>query len=203
MLVVVERIEWTPIRAVSALAAMLRRVVTSQTIYFLLGLVLIGLFLARWVESLGGPAELWHRFGLLAPAVSVPIHAVLAVTPLPSDLMGIANGSVYGFWLGTMLSWIGWFLGSFIQYGIGRRLQKDFDLEGWMARSPERLRRFPVEHPVFIIGSRFVPYAGGHLATILPGAMGVKFSRFAWCTAVAIIPSSFVMTAIGAGLLLL
>ncbi len=182
---------------------MLRRLVTSQTLYIVLGVVLVGVVLMRWVDALGGPAGVWERFGLLAPAISVPLHAVLAVTPFPSDVMGVANGAVYGFWGGALLSWAGWFAASFVQYGIGQRVQKDFDVAGWMARSPTRLRRFPVSHPVFLIGARYVPYAGGHLATLLPGALGVQLRRFAWCTAVALVPQSLVMAGIGAGLMLL
>ena len=72
-----------------------------------------------------------------------------------------------------------------------------------LARSPERLRRFPVGHPFFIIGARYVPYAGGHLSTLLPGALRVDLVRFAWCTAIAIVPSSLVVAAVGAGLLFL
>lgn len=185
------------------LTQMIRRLVTSRAFYLILGIVFVGLLLTRWVEALGGPAGIWERFGWLAPAISVPFHAFIAVTPLPSDLVSIANGAVYGFWAGAGFNWLGWFIASFLQYSIGRRVRHDFDVEAWLARSPSWLRRFPADHPVFIIGSRFVPYAGGHLATLVPSAMGVALGRFTWCTAVALVPSSLVMAGVGAGLLLL
>lgn len=180
-----------------------RALFTSRIVYLVVGIVLIGVLLVQWVEALGGPAAVWVRFGLLAPVISVPLHIFVAVTPFPSDLMGVANGAVYGFWWGFFLTWFGWYSASFIQYAIGWRVRQDFDVEAWLARSPDRLRRFPVGHPVFIIGARYVPYAGGHLATLLPGAYGVDLVRFAWCTAIAIVPSSLVVAAVGAGLLLL
>ena len=182
---------------------MLRRLLTSRAVYLLLGLVVVAVGLTRWVAAVGGPAAVWERFGLLAPMVSVPFHALVAITPLPSDVVGVANGTVYGFWLGAVLSWIGWFLASFVQYAIGRRLGHDLDVPELMQRAPARLRRFPVEHPAFLIGSRVVPYAGGHLATLIPGAVGVAVGRFAWCTALAVIPYSVLMAAVGAGLMLL
>ena len=181
----------------------LRAIFTSSVLYLIVGIVVIGVVLAQWIEGLGGPEAVWLRFGFLAPAISLPIHIFVAVTPFPSDLMGVANGAVYGFWGGFALTWAGWYLASFIQYAIGRRVQKDFDVEGWLARSPKRLRRFPVGHPFFLIGARYVPYAGGHLSTLLPGALGVDLVRFAWCTAIAIVPSSVVVAAVGAGLLFL
>jgi uncharacterized membrane protein YdjX (TVP38/TMEM64 family) len=161
----------------------------------------VAFWLTRWVESIGGPAGVWERFGLVAPAISVPVHSIVAVTPFPSDLIGIANGTIYGFWLGTLLSWLGWYIAAFIEFQIGRRAGRDFDVSGWVARSPGFIRRFPVGHPAFIIGSRWVPWAGGHVSTLLPGAMEVPLGRFAWCSAIAIVPSAMVASGIGAGLL--
>ncbi|HMB90034.1 MAG TPA: VTT domain-containing protein [Rhodothermales bacterium] len=185
-------------------ADLIRTLLRSRTLYLLTGILLIGVLLTSWVDTIGDPAAVWERFGLLAPAISIPLHAIVAIAPLlPSDLMSVANGTVYGFWLGALLSWIGWYLASFVQFGIGRSLRNDFDVAKWMARSPAWLQRFPVTHPVFLIGARFMPYAGGHLSTLVPGALGVTLGRFAWCTAIAIVPPSLVMAGIGAGLLML
>lgn len=180
-----------------------RRVFTSKALYILLGLTALGVALLRWSEAYGGPGGLWETFGWWAPVLSVPLHALVAVTPLPSDIVGMANGALYGFWFGALLSWLGWYLASFGQYAIGRRARCDFDLDTWLARAPAWIRRLPVEHPLFLILSRFVPYAGGHLATLVPGAMRVPLRRYAWCTAVALVPQSMAMAGAGAGMMLL
>ncbi len=65
---------------------------------------------------------------------------------------------------------------------------------------PEWLRRFPVDHPAFLILVRQIPWAGGYLTTILPGAVGVPLARVAWCAAIGTIPGSAVLAAVGAGL---
>jgi len=170
-------------------------------LYLILGLCLVAFWLTRWVESLGGPEGIWERFGLVAPAISVPVHAIVGVTPFPSDVIAIANGTVYGFWLGCVLSWLGWYITAFIEFQIGRRANRDFDISAWISRAPAVIRRFPVRHPAFIIGSRLVPWAGGHISTLLPGAMGVPLGRFAWCSALGIVPPAMIMAGIGAGLL--
>jgi uncharacterized membrane protein YdjX (TVP38/TMEM64 family) len=176
-------------------------VLTSSTFYLVLGVCFVAFWLTRWVESIGGPEGVWERFGLLAPAITIPVHAIVGVTPFPSDVIAIANGTIYGFSLGVVLSWLGWYLAAFIEFQIGRRAAADFNVSEWLARSPEFLRRFPVGHPAFIIGSRLIPWAGGHVSTLLPGAMGVPLGRFAWCTAIGIIPPALIMSGIGAGLL--
>ena len=180
---------------------MIHRILRSNVLYLVVGLCVIAFWLTRWLESLGGPTAVWERFGLVAPAVSIPVHAIVAVTPFPSDVLSVANGTVYGFWLGALFSWIGWYIAAFIEFHIGRRARADFPIDDWLARLPERLQRLPIAHPAFLIGSRWVPYAGGHISTLVPGAMGVGAGRFAWCAAIAIAPPSFLMAGIGAGLL--
>ena len=171
-----------------------------KTFSFILGLIVIAYWLTDWLESLGGPQGLKKNFGFLGPILSIPLHTVLALSPFPSGLIGIVNGTVYGFWLGSFFSWLAWYLASFIEFGFGRCLKADFDLDRWLSRAPERLKKFPVEHPAFLIGSRCIPYAGSHLATVLPGALGIRVTRFSWCTALSIIPPAMFTSAIGAGL---
>ena len=190
-----------PLTTTVAKKSLLRRLLASRALYAIVAVTIIGFVLLRWVENVGGPAGIWERYGLWAPAITVPMHALIAVTPFPSDVFGIASGAIYGFLWGTVLSWIGWFAASFLQYAIGFRAGKDFDVEGMIARSPSRLRRFPVHHPAFLIFSRYVPYIGGHLSTLLPGAVRVPLRRYAWCTALSIIPEALLMAGIGVGLL--
>ena len=176
------------------------RMIRSWALYGFLGITVVGFGLVRWGGVSGEPGVLLERFGLLAPLITVLVHAVIAVTPFPSDVPAIANGALYGFWTGTLLSWIGWFAASFVQYAIGRKANREFEIGPWLSRAPAWLRQFPVAHPVFLIGARFLPYVGGHLATIVPGAMGVPLYRFAWCSALAILPQAMVMSGVGAGL---
>ena len=107
------------------------------------------------------------------------------------------------FWFALGLNWLGWWLASHLEFFLGRRLRGDFDIERKLERLPRWLRRFPVEHPVFLIFARQVPWAGGHLTTLVPGAMGVPFFRSAWCNAIAIIPAAILTAGLGAGLLAL
>lgn len=154
---------------------------------------------AWWVDSIGGPGEVRARFGVAAPLASVCLHALLNVSPLPGDVVAIANGALYGVSLATGLNWLGWYLAAFVQFGIGRRAARDFDLAEQMGRLPAALRRFPIEHPAYLLIARLLPWAGGHLTTWIPGAAGVRVWRFAWCTAIAIVPASIGFAVVGAG----
>jgi len=178
------------------------RLLTSPSVYIILGLLILGVGLWNWVVSIGGPAELRaefsRMFGPSAPLVTVNLHIVLAITPFPSDLISIANGAMYGFPLGAGLSWFAWWIAALLEFGLGRRTRKDLHLEEATDRLPHWLRRFPVEHPVFLIVGRLVPWVGGHATTFVPGAAGVSWRRYVWCSAIGIIPGALLMPYIGA-----
>ncbi len=181
----------------------LREIFRSKGLWFVVVLLITAYLLASWVESVGGPEGIRERYGVLAPVITSSIQILIAPTPIPSDVICIAQGALYGFWFALVLNWLGWWIASHIEFLLGRRLRDDFDLESRLERLPRWLRRFPVHHPVFLIFSRQIPWAGGHLSTLVPGAMGVPFLRCAWCNAIAIIPAAALMAGIGAGLIAL
>lgn len=151
----------------------------------------------RVVESSGAEALLL-RFGPLAPLLSVPIHVVLSATPFPSEMIGLANGAVYGFWLGTLCSWLGWWCGAILEYGLLRRGTRQIGARVEFERLPGWLRRFPVGHPFFLIVGRQIPF-GFHLVNVFAGVAGVPPARFVFCAAVSNLPYALLSAAMGAG----
>ena len=97
-------------------------------------------------------------------------------------------------------NWLGWWIASLFEFGLGHRARTDLDLETRIAMLPAWLRQFPVDHPAYLILSRQIPWAGGHIATLIPGAMAVPIGRFIWCSAVAIVPAAVLWAAVGTGL---
>jgi len=154
--------------------------------------------LLHGLEALGGPEAVCARFGLGAAALLVPIHAVVAVSPFPSEVLALAHGAIYGFALGWPLTWMGWFLGAFLEYALFRRIAAEVGgpesrrLPGW-------LRRFPAQHPLFLICGRLVPF-GNHAVNALAGSRRVPCWRFAWASALAFVPFSALVAGIAAGL---
>ena len=177
-----------------------RRVLTSPAVLTALAILILGAWLTRWISSIGGPEAFRDQFGSIAPLVTVPIHIIVTLTPCPSDVICIANGTLYGFASGALLNWIGWWIAALMEFSIARRARTDLDLEQQLLRLPRWLQRFPVGHPGYLLLSRQIPWLGGHVSTLIPGAMGVSMSRFSWCSAIAVVPSSLLMAAIGAGL---
>jgi uncharacterized membrane protein YdjX (TVP38/TMEM64 family) len=164
--------------------------------------VAVAIPVGLWVDSLGGPEALVARYGVIAPLVTVPIHAILAVTPFPSELFVMANGTAYGWFWGSVLGWFGWTVASMMEYGLYARASKDFDLDEQLAKLPEWFRKFPVEHPAFLILGRQFPF-GFHVVNILAGVKRISPWRLLWCAAIGSIPGAILYAGLGAGIQLL
>ena len=166
-----------------------------------LGLIFaLGGALLYGVEWLGGPEAIRATFGLGAAAFLVPVHAVLAVSPFPSEIFALAHGAIYGFELGALFTWAGWMLGAWLEYALFRRIAADVGDAANAARLPAWLRRFPAHHPAFLVLGRLVPF-GNHVVNAMAGSRGVAIWRFSWTTAVALAPFSIFVAAIGSGLI--
>lgn len=176
-----------------------RRVLHSRGLLAIGLLILAGGLLAFWLRSLDGVEVLRESFGPATAVVIVPIQALIAVSPFPSEVVAIGTSALYGFWGGALLAWSAWFMAAFIQYFAVRRAARDFDFEHARRRLPRRLRELPVSHPAFLIIGRWFPY-GSHIVNSAAGACEVPLSRHGWCAAVSIVPSALVISGLANGL---
>jgi len=169
----------------------------TQTARILVTLIAVGGLAFLCARQVGGTKGLWVELGWWAPAASVPLHALVCLSPFPSDVIALANGAVYGPWFGALFGWTGWYTAAWIRFALGRRAGRELPIDRWWRRLPKWLQRIPIRHPVFLILSRYIPYVGGEIATLVPGARGVPAWRFAWCTALAIAPYALLLSFLG------
>lgn len=155
-----------------------------------------------WIESLGGPTAIRERFGTRGLAVSVIAHWILNLTPLGEVVpMALANGAIWGFWLGALVSWSGWMAASITQYLWVRRVGTEFNVSDRLERLPARIRGLPVGHPLFQIAGRSLPWVGLHPVNVTSALRGVPFQRLLAFAAVGQAAPALAMSALGAGLL--
>lgn len=152
-------------------------------------LALVALAGVTWwaLHGAGDLRELVEREGLRAALVLVPLQALLAVTPFPSQLVAIPILAWFGFALGSALVWLGWWIAALLEYTLARRTAIDLELDALRARLPRALRDLPVGHPVFLIVARWLP-GGSHVVNIAAGACGVALARHLACAAASIVP---------------
>lgn len=165
-----------------------------------LAAVVVGALVIGWVHLEGGPEGIRAHYGVLALALWIPMQIVVHITPLGDFVpWAVLNGSMFGLWLGTSITWLAWMGSASAQYAIGRRTAQDLDWETKAARLPAWLRRLPLGHPVFLIVARAFPLMAGPI-NLAAGAARVPFSRLLWTTAIGVFPPALFLAAIGVGI---
>jgi uncharacterized membrane protein YdjX (TVP38/TMEM64 family) len=170
----------------------------------LIGLMslLVGLYLlvdAAGVPVLTDPAPLMHRSGTLAGVVGVGLLAVDVVLPVPSSLVMVAHGAVFGFWGGAALSLAGGTAATAIGFGVGRRstgLVQHRTTPAQRARADDLLRTWgwaavALTRPVPVLAETVAILAGTSSmrwpTVVVAGAAGhlVPAAAYAWAGTMA------------------
>lgn len=157
----------------------------------------VGWVLVAGIDSLGGAEKIRATYGFELTWIFVPVQAVVAVSPFPGEVVALISSAVHGFWLGSLLNWFGWMLAAYLEYSLVRWTARDLEFDE--ARLPAWLRRFPTDHPAYLIAGRFLPF-GSHLVNGTSGMRGLGMWRFTWTAAIALVPGAVLFAALANGL---
>ncbi|QGG47548.1 TVP38/TMEM64 family protein [Heliorestis convoluta] len=130
---------------------------------------------------------------------TIPLHVLLSVSPMGSEPVALANGFIYGIWLGTLVNWIGSLTGSIVGYWLIYHSAEEAKFSRYMEKLPPLIRNIPVSSPLFLIGVRFIPFVGSDIVKYVAPLWKVPFGRYLWTSALAIFPIALVMAALGSG----
>ena len=125
-------------------------------------------------------------------------YAALTLTPVPKNLLTIAAGLVWGFWLALALVYVGALVGAAASFVIGRALGREAveRLTGArVARLDDALARRGF---LSVLGARLVPIIPFTLINYGAGLTAVRRRDYALGTAIGIVPGSAAYVALGA-----
>ena len=144
------------------------------------------------IESIIGTA------GLPAACVSIGLMVLHSFVPLPAELIAIANGMVFGFWLGLAVTWAGAMAGAWLAYFVGLALGRPVLLkiarEDQVARAEGLMARHGV---ISLLVMRLIPVASFNLVNYAAGALKTDAWTFGWTTAIGILPVSILSVLAG------
>jgi uncharacterized membrane protein YdjX (TVP38/TMEM64 family) len=146
------------------------------------------------VESFVRP---WGAWSAVASVLLMVLHSFL---PLPAEIIPIANGMLFGAWLGIALTWIGAMLGALMSFALARALGRPFvrlvvSQKRWQAIDGLSPR------PGTLLLVRLVPLISFNLVNYAAGLMGVPWWTFLWTTALGILPLTIAMVLLGGEIL--
>jgi uncharacterized membrane protein YdjX (TVP38/TMEM64 family) len=150
------------------------------------------------IQVLVDPSPWMGRADVLAAAVGVGLLVGDVVLPVPSSLVMIANGALFGIAIGAALSFAGSRAGALIGFAIGRRgevVVARFVAPDARARADRILERWG---PLAIVLTRPLPILA-ETTIILAGASRLGWTKATIAMVIGILPIAILYAVIGAG----
>lgn len=147
--------------------------------------------------ALGERLKAWGRWVLPAALGLVIAYSLL---PLPATAIAVANGMLFGPWLGTGVTWLGAVIAAILAFVIARLAGKPA-IERFV---PQRYDA-AFQHWTRAVGAgellivRLVPVISFTLINYAAGLSGIRLWPFVWTTAVGILPFTAASVLIGHG----
>jgi len=148
-----------------------------------------------------GDAEKFLRsWGPWSALGSVALMVLHSFVPLPAEIIAMANGMVFGPWLGVMLTWVGAMLGALLSFALARGLGRPFVR---LLVAETRWREIDTLRvgPGALLLARLVPVISFNLVNYAAGLLGVGWWTFSWTTALGILPLTIATVVLGGRLL--
>lgn len=139
-------------------------------------------------------------FGPWGPLVSIALNvAQVLLAPIPGQFVGLANGYLYGVWLGTLYSMAGLLIGTTLAMVLGRRFGRPL-VERLV--NPKTLARWDRiadrQGPQFFFLVFLLPLLPDDVACFLIGLSPLSISRMLLLATPARVPGVFVSCWLGA-----
>ena len=142
-------------------------------------------------------------FGAWAPAVSFALMILQAVVaPLPAIVLTLANGFLFGWAWGALLSWSSAVAGAALCFWMGRALGRPA-VERLLgdAAALERTDRFFARHGRWaVLLARLLPFVPFDPVSYAAGLTAIGFWPFLLATGVGQLPATLVYSRLGQGL---
>ena len=164
----------------------------------MIGLFLLLFFLAEWlhVPLLTDPSPWMGRGGIVAALIGVGLLIADVLLPVPSSLVMIAHGALFGVAIGTLLSLLGSVGAALTGFALGRRGGKFLD-RIVTAEERERVEQMLERWGALaIVVTRPVPLLAETTA-VMAGASAMSWQRLTVASIVGSIPPSLLYALTG------
>jgi len=148
--------------------------------------------------SAEGLRALMEQAGLWAPLASVGLMAAHSFLPFPAEIIAVANGIVFGPWIGVAVTWVGAMLGATLSYEVARGLGPAARARFVPSRYRTRLDAFSINIGIApLLVSRMLPIVSFNLINYAAGLAGVPRWTFLWTTGLGILPLTILSVVLG------
>lgn len=132
------------------------------------------------------------------PPLAIAFFALVASAPFSvTDALAVMNGAIFGPLFGSIINAVGLVLAALFGYWINRHASRLLDLDAYLERLPQWIKRFPVGSPAFLILVRIIPGFGGTVATATAAAFRVPVWVHVWTMCLVAVPLCTVLAIFG------
>jgi uncharacterized membrane protein YdjX (TVP38/TMEM64 family) len=137
--------------------------------------------------------------GAWAPAASIVLMTAEALlVPVPVMIIMVANGLVFGLWLGMLVSLAGGLTGGLAAYAVGRWLGRALVERFLPAASLRAADRLMAKYGAWaVVLGRWIPGVPGDPVSYASGLTRMPAARFTVLTAIGLVPANFVTSFLG------
>jgi len=139
----------------------------------------------------------FQRLGIWAYLLFVIAFVALAMFPVPSTFWVLLGGSLFGPWLGTLLSVVSATIAAVLAFVIGRYLARDYVWTHAGPRVRRVMRGVDAEGWRFVAMTRLIPVFPFAPTNYALGLTGIRLRTYAWTTGIALIPNLAAYTWLG------
>ncbi|MDE0317950.1 MAG: TVP38/TMEM64 family protein [Candidatus Poribacteria bacterium] len=138
-------------------------------------------------------------YGLFAPLISATLMIFQSViAPLPAFLITIANGALFGFWWGMLLSWSSAMLGAALCFYIARFLGAKHVAKIVSQPVVNKTDQFIQRYGNYaILIARLIPYIPFDVVSYAAGLTRIRFLGFWLATGLGQLPATAAYTYLG------
>ena len=150
-------------------------------------------------QSIETAREYIAGYGLFAPLISSTLMIFQSViAPLPAFLITIANGALFGFWWGMLLSWSSAMLGAALCFYIARFLGAKHVAKIVSQPVVNKTDQFIQRYGNYaILIARLIPYIPFDVVSYAAGLTRIRFLGFWLATGLGQLPATAVYTYLG------
>jgi uncharacterized membrane protein YdjX (TVP38/TMEM64 family) len=161
---------------------------TAAIVFFLVvgGLTLAGTGLLPRPEEFRREVDSWGTAGLLAAFGLAVGHAVVA---FPSEILNLAGGYAWGFWVAMPLLMLGWTASCLLAYLLARQFGDRIASRFVEREALDRMRVWAEDAPVpLLLAVRAIPIVPINVVSYAAGLARMPLGRFTWTTVAGLTP---------------
>lgn len=175
----------------------------------LVGLIVLGVYHKRvWeylleliaaFQSIETARAYIAGYGAFAPVISAILMIFQSViAPLPAFLITFANGTLFGFWWGSLLSWSSSMVGAAFCFYIARFLGIERITRLISQPAVDKINDFVEKYGTYaILIARLIPFISFDVVSYFAGATRMRFLGFWIATGIGQLPATLVYSYLG------